>query len=110
GRSGGKRGVLVCQVIDTGIGVPLAAQKTIFDAFVQADSVVTRKFGGSGLGLTICKRLVGLMKGRITLDSDGATGTTLTIKLPVRLGPALVKEETAMESSGPPQAVGQGQR
>ncbi|WP_176219603.1 ATP-binding protein [Chromobacterium haemolyticum] len=110
GRSGGKRGVLVCQVIDTGIGVPLAAQKTIFDAFVQADSVATRKFGGSGLGLTICKRLVGLMKGRITLDSDGETGTTLTIKLPVRLGPALAKEETETEPSGPPQAVGQGQR
>ncbi|MCP1290111.1 ATP-binding protein [Chromobacterium sp. S0633] len=109
GKSSRKRGVLVCQVIDTGIGVPLAAQKNIFDAFVQADSVATRKFGGSGLGLSICKRLVELMQGRITLDSDGASGTILTIKLPVRLGPALVKEAAEEEASGPPQAVGQGQ-
>nr|WP_275899828.1 ATP-binding protein [Chromobacterium alkanivorans] len=108
GKAGSTRGVLLCQVIDTGIGVPLAAQKTIFDAFVQADAVAIRKSGGSGLGLAICKRLVGLMKGRISLDSDGVSGSTFTIRLPVLLGRAL-EWEAEEEAFDPPQAVGQGQ-
>lgn len=109
GKPGAERGWLVCQVMDTGIGVPLAAQKTIFDAFVQADADINRKFGGSGLGLAICKRLVELMRGRIALDSDGVSGATFTITLPVQLGQELARREPEPPLAEPPQKVGQGQ-
>ena len=60
------------QVIDTGIGVPEAASQRIFEKFTQADNSVTRLYGGSGLGLTICKELVSLMSGELGLeDADG---------------------------------------
>jgi signal transduction histidine kinase/CheY-like chemotaxis protein len=65
------------RVMDTGVGVPLSKQKSIFEPFEQADSSTTRKYGGTGLGLTICSRLVALMGGRIWLESprtDGPTG------------------------------------
>jgi signal transduction histidine kinase/CheY-like chemotaxis protein len=57
------------RVMDTGVGVPLEKQKSIFDPFEQADSSTTRKYGGTGLGLTICSRLVALMGGRIWMES-----------------------------------------
>ena len=63
-------------VRDTGIGIPVEKQAGIFDAFTQADSSTTRRFGGSGLGLTISRRLVGMMGGRIWLESVAAAGST----------------------------------
>ena len=56
-------------VTDSGTGVPLDKQKTILEAFSQADGSTTRKFGGTGLGLTICSRLVEMMGGRIWVES-----------------------------------------
>jgi CheY-like chemotaxis protein len=56
-------------VADTGVGVPPEKQKSIFEPFEQADTSTTRKYGGTGLGLTICGRLVALMGGRIWLES-----------------------------------------
>lgn len=64
------------QVRDTGIGVPPDKQAAIFDPFTQADSSTTRRYGGTGLGLTICTRLVQLMGGRIWLDSEVGRGST----------------------------------
>src|ERR1700720_1765658 len=56
-------------VRDTGLGIPPEKQKLIFTAFSQADGSTARKFGGTGLGLTICSRLVELMDGKIWVES-----------------------------------------
>jgi signal transduction histidine kinase/DNA-binding response OmpR family regulator len=63
-------------VRDTGVGIPLDKQKTIFDAFSQADGSMARKYGGTGLGLTICVKLVEMMGGRIWVESRAGHGST----------------------------------
>jgi PAS domain S-box-containing protein len=62
------------RVADTGIGIPAGKQATIFDAFTQADGSITRKYGGTGLGLTISNRLVRLMGGRMWVESEAGHG------------------------------------
>ena len=62
-------------VSDTGIGIPPEKQKLIFQPFAQADNSTTRKYGGTGLGLTISKRLVGLMGGKMWVESEVGRGT-----------------------------------
>jgi PAS domain S-box-containing protein len=78
-------GRLLFTVSDTGIGIPAAKQEIIFDAFTQADSTTTRAYGGTGLGLTICARLVRMMEGRIWVDSQPGIGSQFhfTAALPI---------------------------
>lgn len=66
---------LILTVSDTGIGVPLDQQGRIFEAFIQADSSITRTYGGTGLGLTISARLIAIMKGQIAVTSQPGTGS-----------------------------------
>ncbi|HMJ68436.1 MAG TPA: ATP-binding protein [Cyclobacteriaceae bacterium] len=73
-------------VIDTGIGIPTDKLETIFESFSQADESVTRKYGGTGLGLTIVKQLVELQRGRITVKSVEDEGSTFSVHIPYALG------------------------
>jgi signal transduction histidine kinase/CheY-like chemotaxis protein len=63
-------------VKDTGVGIPVEKQKTIFEAFSQADGSMARKYGGTGLGLTICTRLVNMMGGNCWVESQIGQGST----------------------------------
>jgi signal transduction histidine kinase/CheY-like chemotaxis protein/HPt (histidine-containing phosphotransfer) domain-containing protein len=68
-------------VQDTGVGIAPEAQTRVFEHFSQADGSTTRRFGGTGLGLTICKRLIDLMGGQITLESTPGQGSLFQIEL-----------------------------
>ena len=72
-------------VKDNGIGIPEQVQSSIFQPFYQADSSVRRKFGGSGLGLNISKRLVELMNGTIQFESKEGIGSIFSFKVPFSL-------------------------
>jgi signal transduction histidine kinase len=77
------RSVVNLDVIDTGVGISKEHQGMIFEPFVQADSTMTRRFGGVGLGLTICSRLVNLLGGEISLKIELGKGTSFNLRVPV---------------------------
>jgi signal transduction histidine kinase len=82
----GNRGYVCLRVTDTGVGIPEDKLISIFDPFVQAESGHTRSTEGSGLGLTISRRLARLMGGDLTVRSSVGKGTTFTLWLPAETG------------------------
>jgi two-component system sensor histidine kinase/response regulator len=78
---------LALLVADTGIGIPLDKQATVFEAFAQADVSTTREYGGTGLGLTIAARLVAMMGGRLTLESEPGRGSRFRFRARFALPP-----------------------
>ena len=93
-------------VCDTGIGIEHVHQQRIFEPFAQSDATTSRRFGGTGLGLTICRRLVVLMGGEISVDSEPGRGSefrfTLPLILPDTASPKVASTSTAL----PPQVPG----
>lgn len=85
------------EVIDTGVGIPLETQQTIFNSFTQADSSTTRKYGGTGLGTTISKQIVELMNGEIGVHSVVDIGSTFWIRIPFKKQPLNIGIEESSE-------------
>ncbi|MBG0778082.1 MAG: response regulator [Desulfovibrionaceae bacterium] len=75
---------LYITVADTGVGIPEDKQDLIFEAFTQVDGTYTRRYQGTGLGLGIVRRLLTLMKGSLTVESEVDVGTTMHLVLPFR--------------------------
>ena len=80
----GQQVMLRLSVSDTGIGIPAAKYREIFEAFTQVDASNTRRHGGAGLGLAITAKLTGLMGGEVAVVSEVGRGSTFTVTLPVK--------------------------
>ncbi len=93
----GRTGMFQISVTDTGIGIPPEKLQSIFDAFSQASKDISVRYGGTGLGLTIVKQLVQLMKGEVRVESVLEKGSTFIVTLPLNI--SLNKKESIVQRS-----------
>jgi len=91
---------IAVEVIDTGIGIQRDALTRIFEPFTQADASISERFGGTGLGLDIVRRLVDVLGGNITVESELGRGSTFRVSLPVDHFPAEATAAVATEATG----------
>ncbi|MBA0428741.1 MULTISPECIES: ATP-binding protein [Stenotrophomonas] len=84
----GRGAQLRVQVIDSGIGMSAQQAEQLFQPFQQADASVSRRYGGSGLGLALCQQLAQAMGGQVSVESTEGVGSSFSLSLPVRLQPA----------------------
>ncbi len=84
--------MLTLSIVDNGIGMSAQTLASLFTPFTQAEPSITRRFGGSGLGLSICKRLVQLMDGDIRVASEPGVGSTFVVTLPLTRAPAVATD------------------
>ncbi len=91
----GRQVLLRLSVADNGVGIPPEKLEAIFAPFEQGDNTTTRRYGGTGLGLTICRRLAELMGGRIWAEANPGGGSVFTVELPFELAVDAPKHEAA---------------
>ena len=94
-------GTLRFTISDTGVGIPSEKLEAVFERFTQADSSTTRRFGGSGLGLTISKRLVELMGGRIWVASVVGKGSAFSFAVPLEIWAGATRRAAMPVGTGP---------
>jgi PAS domain S-box-containing protein len=87
-------GLVRFSVSDTGIGIDAATRERLFSPFTQADASTTRRYGGTGLGLYICRQLAELMGGRVDMESRGGKGSRFWVDLPLAPAAAPVEDKT----------------
>ena len=91
----------IFQIIDTGIGIPEDKLKTVFESFSQGSVEINRKFGGTGLGLTIVKKLVRILGGRIRLKSIVGEGSTFSFELNFKVDSKPISNKVVIKNYNP---------